>query len=161
MMQTWLVGLSVVASVGCGLIAGVFFAFSTFVMTALRRLPAGQGIAAMQAINVAVVNPAFLAVFLGTAASCAVVIVAAPMRWAQPGAGYLMGGAALYFVGTVLVTMLFNVPLNNVLAKVAPGDADAGDVWTRYVSRWTMWNHVRTAAAALAMAAFIFALRAR
>lgn len=43
--------------VGSALMAGVFFAFSTFVMKALRRLPSPQGIAAMQSINVAVINP--------------------------------------------------------------------------------------------------------
>jgi uncharacterized membrane protein len=44
--------LTVVAALGCGLNAGVFFAFSSFVMAALRRLPPAQGIAAMQSINV-------------------------------------------------------------------------------------------------------------
>ena len=39
-----------VATVGSALIAGVFFAFSTFVITALSRLPAEQGVAAMQSI---------------------------------------------------------------------------------------------------------------
>ena len=40
------------AVLGCGLVAGIFFAFSTFVMRALGRRPAGEGIAAMQAINI-------------------------------------------------------------------------------------------------------------
>ena len=159
-MQTWQVALAFVAALGCGLIAGAFYAFSTFVMNALRRLPSDQGITAMQAINIAVINPAFLGVFLATAAACAVLGVAAAMRWSQPGAAYLLGGASLYLVGAFLVTMLFNVPLNNALAKVTPGDLEARQIWTRYVSRWTMWNHVRTTAAAAAMAAFMLALRA-
>jgi uncharacterized membrane protein len=137
----------------------VFFAFSTFVMTALRRLPAAQGIAAMQAINLAVINPAFLGVFLGTAAACAVLGIIAVMRWSQPGAAYLLGGAALYLIGTFLVTMLFNVPLNNVLATIAPGDADAARGWDDYVRRWTMWNHLRALAATVAMVLFVASLR--
>ncbi len=55
------------AVLGSGLIAGTFFAFSSFVMPALARLPAAQGIASMQSINVVVINPLFLGVFVGTA----------------------------------------------------------------------------------------------
>ena len=159
MMEGWLIALAFAAALGCGLIAGVFFAFSTFVMTALRRRPAAEGMAAMQGINVAVINPVFLGLFLGTAVMCAVLGIVAVMRFSRPGAGYVLAGAALYFAGTFLVTMLFNVPLNNQLANVTPGDAEAEQIWMRYVQRWTMWNHVRTVAAVAAMAAFIMALR--
>ena len=62
--------LTLVAALGCGLIAGVFFAFSTFVMRALARLSPSEGIAAMQSINITVLNPWFLGAFLGTAAAC-------------------------------------------------------------------------------------------
>ncbi len=44
-------------ALGSALVAGVFFAFSTFVMKALGRLQPEQGIAAMQSINVTVLNP--------------------------------------------------------------------------------------------------------
>jgi uncharacterized membrane protein len=154
-----LVALTFVAALGSGLIAGAFFAFSTFVMRALARLPAAAGIAAMQSINVAVINPLFLGVFFGTAAACVAVMVAALMRWGQPGAAYLLAGGALYFVGTLLVTVVCNVPLNNSLAAVAPDDPGAAGRWARYVSRWTAWNHLRTLAALAALAFFIMALR--
>jgi uncharacterized membrane protein len=49
-MSAPLVALTVAAAVGCGAVGGVFFAFSGFVMPALRRLPAAQGVAAMQSI---------------------------------------------------------------------------------------------------------------
>ncbi|MEH2408541.1 anthrone oxygenase family protein [Nostoc sp.] len=62
--------LKLFSALGCGLIAGVFFAFSTFVMNALARLQPAQGITAMQSINITVINPLFMAVFLGTAAAC-------------------------------------------------------------------------------------------
>jgi len=58
-----------VSALGCGLIAGVFFAFSTFVMKALAGLPTAQGIAAMQSVNVAVLNGWFFSAFFGTAAA--------------------------------------------------------------------------------------------
>jgi len=146
------------AAIGSGLIAGVFGAFATFVMRALAQRPPVEGMAAMQAINVAVINPLFLGAFLGTAGACAVAAAGAVTRWEQPGSAYVLAGAALYVVGTFGVTMVCNVPLNNALATVAPTDPAAGALWADYLRRWTTWNHVRTLAAALAMAAFILAL---
>ena len=55
-----------VAAIGCGLVAGIFFAFSSFVMPALGRIAPEQGINAMQSINVAVLNVGFLSLFVGT-----------------------------------------------------------------------------------------------
>jgi uncharacterized membrane protein len=46
-----LLALTLVAALGCGLMAGLFFAFSVSVMKALARLPSAEGIAAMQSIN--------------------------------------------------------------------------------------------------------------
>jgi uncharacterized membrane protein len=158
-LEQLLVVLTWVATLGSGLIAGVFFAFSTFVMKALARRPAAEALAAMQAINVAVINPLFLGVFLGTAVVCVAAVVVAWMSWWKPGGAYTVAGAALYLVGTFLVTMVCNVPLNNSLAAVAPSDPDAAKKWSAYVRRWTAWNHVRTAAAALAMGSFALALR--
>jgi uncharacterized membrane protein len=43
--------MKLLAALGCGLIAGVFFAFSTFVMKALAQQPAPLGIATMQSIT--------------------------------------------------------------------------------------------------------------
>src|SRR5688500_9730511 len=77
MIDSLIAALAFAAALGSGVIGGVFYAFSTFVMRALRRRPAGEAVAAMQAINVAVINPLFLGVFLGTAAACAVIIVSA------------------------------------------------------------------------------------
>ena len=146
-------------ALGCGLIAGAFFAFSTFVMKALANLPPAQGIAAMQSINVVVINPWFLTVFLGTAVACVVVTIASLLQWHGPGSPYLLAGSALYLAGTVLVTMLFNVPRNNALASVAPHGSEAATLWTSYLSTWTAWNHVRTMAAVAAAILFTLAFR--
>jgi uncharacterized membrane protein len=150
--------LTLVAALGCGLIAGVFFSFSAFVMKALARLGPAEGVAAMQSINVAVLNPWFLGVFVGTAAICVVAIIAALLRWDDPGSGYRLAGGAFYLVGTFAVTREFNIPRNEALAAVMPTDPDAAGHWARYVSGWTTWNHVRTAAALAAAAAFGLAL---
>jgi uncharacterized membrane protein len=150
--------LTFLAALGSGLIAGVFFAFSAFVMTALGRLPPDQGLLAMQSINVAVINPWFFTAFFGTAALCVVLATAALFRWSEPGAILLVTGSLLYLVGTILVTMFFNVPLNDALAAAEPESAQARGLWTRYVAEWTAWNHLRTAASFAATAAFILAL---
>jgi uncharacterized membrane protein len=138
--------LKLFSALGCGLIAGVFFAFSTFVMNALSRLPPAQGIAAMQSINITVINPWFMTVFLGTAATC-IFLAFSSLKWHQPGATYLLIGSLLYLVGTVGVTIAFNVPLNDALAKVEPGSAEGAKLWASYLVNWIMWNHIRSAAA--------------
>lgn len=150
--------LKLFSALGCGLIAGVFFAFSSFVMSALAQLQPAQGIAAMQLINITVINPWFMTVFLGTAVACLFFAISSLLRWHQPGAAYLLIGSLLYLIGTVLVTIVFNVPLNDALAKVDPNSTDGAKLWVSYLANWTVWNHVRTVAALAAAAAFTIAL---
>ena len=150
--------LTLLSALGCGLMAGAFFAFSTFIMKALARLPPAHGMAAMQSINVAVINPWFLGPFLGTAAASVPLAVSSLSSWQEPGAVWLLAGSLLYVVGTFLVTIVFNVPRNNALAAVDPSSAAGASLWADYVKRWTAWNHVRTAAALGAAASFILAL---
>jgi uncharacterized membrane protein len=150
--------LSFVAAIGCGLIAGTFFAFSVFVMRALASISAPAGIAAMQAINIVVINPLFLGVFLGTAVLCVIVSFLAFAGADGAGPAYIWIASLAYLVGTFGVTMLFNVPANNLLAKADPATADGEKLWRIYVVQWTRWNHIRAIAALLAMAAFILGI---
>ncbi len=149
--------LTFAAVLGSGLVGGIFFAFSTFVMRALGQLPQDQGIAAMKAINVAVLNPRFFLAFFGTGAVCLAVAFLALGATATHRA-YLLAGCALYLLGCVLVTMACNVPLNNRLALAEPDSAGAQAQWANYLSRWTLWNHVRTGASLAAAGFFAMAL---
>src|SRR5215813_13530350 len=158
MIAKLLFALTLFSALGCGLIAGVFFAFSSFVMNALGRLPAAQGIAAMQSVNVTVINPSFMAAFLGTAAACVLLTVSSLFRRHEPGAAYILAGSLIYLVGVILVTGLFNVPRNDALAAVAPASAEGARLWADYVSSWTAWNHVRTVASFAAAALLTIAL---
>jgi len=158
MIDRLLLALTLFSALGCGLIGGVFFAFSSFVMNALARLPPAQGIAAMQSINVVVINPLFMTAFLGTAAACVILAVSSLLRRHEPGAAYLLAGSLLYLVGVILVTMVFNVPRNDALAAVVPASAEGASLWTDYLSGWTAWNHVRTAASLAAAALLTIAL---
>ena len=157
-LHPWLVALTFVAALGCGLVAGVFFAFSTFVMKALSRLPAAQGMAAMQSINVTVLNAWFMAAFLGTALACALALIASLLRWQEPGAVYRFAGSLFYLVGCLLVTIMFNVPRNQALASATPTTPDGASLWAAYLSSWTAWNHVRAAASLVAAALLTLAL---
>lgn len=150
--------LTFVSALGCGLMAGFFLAFSTGVMRALARLPPPQGLAAMQSINVTVLNPWFFAAFFGTAAVCVLLIVFSLLRWHRPGAVYLLVGSLLYLLGTMLVTIVFNVPRNEALAVIDPASPNAVSLWSSYLVSWTAWNHVRTVASLAAATTLTLAL---
>jgi uncharacterized membrane protein len=158
MIDDSLVALTLVSTLGCGLIAGAFFAFSSFVMKALARLPDAQGIAAMQWINIVVINPWFMTALFGTALACLALPMLSLLEWDEPESIYRLIGSALYLAGTILVTIAFNVPRNDALATTDPEGDDSEDLWRRYVREWTAWNHVRTAAALAAAALFTVAL---
>ena len=146
MLEGLLEVLTFAAAIGSGVVGGTFFAFSTFVMAALARLPPQQGIAAMNSINVTVINPLFFLAFSGTGALCLALIVGA-WFWGDAASGRLILIASLlYLVGCIGVTMVFNVPLNNALAAVDASTPAGAALWQRYLAEWTTWNHVRTVA---------------
>lgn len=138
--------LALLLCVGAATIGGAFFAFSTFVMRALATIAAESGIAAMQRINVVVINPWFLVAFMGTAVVSVVVIVMAFASWSAPRSPLLLAAGLLYLVGTFGVTMRCNVPRNNRLARMDSASPEAAAYWPVYVREWTLWNHVRTIA---------------
>ena len=135
------------ALLGSALVGGIFFAFSSFIMKALARVPTAEGIGAMQSINVVVLNPSFLGAFIGTAVLSLGAGGLALAGWGRPSASFFLGGALFYLVGTFGVTAFGNIPLNNRLAAVSATDPGARDVWEHYLGRWTRWNHVRMVAA--------------
>jgi uncharacterized membrane protein len=144
--------LRIATALACGLLGGLFFAFSNTVMGALGRIQPAEGIAAMQSINRVILNPLFLTIFLATPAACALVVLTSLWRWSEPGAAWLIAGSVIYIVGTFLVTMVFNVPMNTALDAAQPTAAEAAALWTRYLADWTAWNHVRTVASLAAAA---------
>ncbi|MGN9760253.1 anthrone oxygenase family protein [Streptomyces sp. SD31] len=150
--------LIVVGVVGTGLVAGVFCAFSTFVMRGLAALPPAQGVAAMKAINVAALLPAFMLVFIGSTVLCAVIAVVTFVLWPDEATVELLLGSALYLFGSFGVTMVANVPRNEALLKLDAGTPEAAAYWPTYVREWTVWNHVRAVASAAATVSYVLAL---
>jgi uncharacterized membrane protein len=158
MHNAWITGLLWFSVVGCGLMAGVYFAFSGFVMTALSRIDRASGVAAMNAINAVILRSLFMPLFFGTTVAALILAVMALARWGTAGALSMLVGGVAYVLGMFVVTMLFNVPLNNLLQAAEPSIADAAPNWARYLREWTMWNHVRTIASTVACALLMFAL---
>ena len=152
------VPLILFAAIGSALSAGIFYAFSTFVMRALAQQPVASGIATMQTINITVINPWFMAAFFGPAIACVPLIVVALRHWHTPGAPYWLLGSLLYLLGTIGVTIAANVPLNDALAAVLPDSSEGTELWGQYLTDWTVWNHVRTLAALLAAVFFSLSL---
>jgi len=138
--------LTLLACIGAGTIGGAFFAFSTFVMKALAQLPPNHGVGAMQRINVVVLNPIFLGVFVGTALLATGCAIASFFPWSVPRSPLLLASGILYVVGTFFVTMRLNVPRNERLARLGNESSEAAQYWPVYVREWSNWNHVRTAA---------------
>ncbi|WP_142847214.1 DUF1772 domain-containing protein [Telmatospirillum sp. J64-1] len=149
--------LLIMAATGTGLVGGIFFAFSNFVMRGLARLPVESGAAAMQSINVTVLNPLFFTAFFGSGILCLLLGIAA---LASPGEASSLAALAamlLYLGGSIGVTVFFNVPLNKRLARLPPSDPRLEAEWTHYLAAWTKWNHARTVAALAAAALLTFA----
>ena len=157
MIATVLPIVALLGLLGSGLMAGLFFAFSTAVMPGLRRLPPAAGAAAMQQINRTIINPLFLLVFLGTALPCLLLAIGAPFS-GRAGTVWIVIGAVLYLVGCIGLTMFVNVPMNNRLDAADPASAEGASVWAEILSRWTAWNHVRALACTAATAALAIGL---
>lgn len=152
------------AAVTSAVVGGIFYAFSTFVMSGLDRADPADAIAAMRGINAeAQANAPFLMMFVGSAALALGVGIAAIVGRSQPGSGYVLAGAVLGLV-PFIVTVAFNVPLNDHLAAVDPSGLSAADAtreWRAYLVPWTAWNHVRTVTPVLGSVLLLVGARMR
>lgn len=161
MMTGYAQGLTVAAAIGAGLSAGVYFAFSTFVMPGLRKQPAPHAISALQSINKAAPSsPLLMLVLFGTGIVCVLLMIAGFQHGGDPAAVWQIVGAALYLV-SVLILVGYHIPHNDQLMKVDPNGSGAGTTWSHFYSAWMAWNHVRTLAAAGGAVSLVLALRAR
>lgn len=139
-------------ALGCGLLAGLYFAFSAFILQAFDRLGPAQAAAAMNAINERILRSLFMPLFLGTTLAG---LALAVIGLLGSGPVTMVAGGLVYALGMTGVTMAFNVPLNNALV------AAPTETWPRFLVQWLRWNHVRTIASTLASALFIAAITAR
>jgi uncharacterized membrane protein len=143
---------------------GMMYVFSTFVMRGLDRTGPVDAITAMRGINAeANSNPAFLLGYFGATILALAVGVFALIQLRQPGSWLVLVGAVFVILGAV-ITMAFNVPLNNHLDTLNPEGlsmADAAREWQAYFSPWTAWNHARTITSFVGAALLLLGLRYR
>ena len=159
MDSTFVRTLTVIGAVGSGVVAGVFFAFSTFVMSGLRKAPAPAGIAAMQSINRQAPTPAFMLAFLGTTGVCVVLGVIALTKWGSTAATLALIAAVMSLV-PVIMTGAYHQPRNLAFEHVDPAAPGAVDAWRSYLAGWVPWNHVRTVSSAAAAVLLTLSVRA-
>ena len=134
--------LVVAAIAGAGMVTGLLFAFSNFIMRAFAELQPDHGILAMQQINEKIINPLFLLFFLGTPLLCLVIVIYCLLHIRDTHSVLLLLGSIGYIIGPFGITVRCNVPLNNKLAAAQP--AEATDVWNDYQVNWQRCNHIRT-----------------
>jgi len=148
----------VIGGILTGLCAGLLYAFSVAIVPALRHLTGKEHIAAMQSINVNILNPTFFLSFFGPAV---LLPLAAFLYRGRSPFGLLVAAAILYIVGTIGVTGVGNIPLNDMLAKwdvSKLSEVDADQIRIAFQgpgSPWMQWHTIRTFAA-IAATALVF-----
>jgi uncharacterized membrane protein len=137
------------AALMVGIMAGVYFAFSVFVMQSLDVVERSSGMIAMQSINRVIQKSLFVLIFFTSSLACLTLAILGGMAWSDAGAWQMAFGGGLYIIGMLVVTIVGNVPLNNALEGTDAHGGDAETMWRRYMSRWLPWNHVRTISSGL------------
>jgi uncharacterized membrane protein len=145
--------LLLAATTVAGLQAGTYFTWTTGVMPGLAHVDDRTFVAAVQQMNIAIVNPTFMATFLG-----APLLAAATAVWCGPRARPWAIAASALAVGTLMITFAGNIPLNDALDAAGPVDkiADLAGVRADFESLWVKLNIGRclTSAGALACLAW-------
>ncbi|WP_405972324.1 DUF1772 domain-containing protein [Streptomyces sp. NBC_00988] len=143
----WVLGA---ATVAMGLIAGVFYVFACAIMPALARSDDRVFVEVMRDINDVIQNPVFFLSFMGA------LVLAGVSAWqvrGKPYRGWVWAGSAAYALA-FLVTVAFNIPLNDHLASTA----DVGVARERFEGAWVGWNVVRAVLSTVAVACLARAL---
>lgn len=148
------------AAIGSGLLGGVLFAFSSFVMPALRRIPAPEGISAMQSINRQATTLAFGTLIAVTVLLAAGTGLEALVHRDRPGAGWV-GAGTISILIALAITGGYNVPRNNRLAGFDAATPEAAHYWATFLTEWIAANHLRTACCVIAAVSYTMALRQR
>ncbi|MEV6512198.1 anthrone oxygenase family protein [Streptomyces sp. NPDC051642] len=128
----WVLGA---ATVAMGLIAGVFYVFACAIMPALARSDDRVFVEVMRNINDVIQNPVFFLSFMGA------LVLAGVSAWqarGRPYRGWVWAGLVAY-ASAFVVTVAFNIPLNDGLADTA----DVGVARERFEAAWVGWNVVR------------------
>ncbi len=150
----------IAATLTTGLMAGVFGIYSNAIMPGLRRTDDRTFVAAFQSIDRAIINPAFMATFLGALALTALAALLHITGEGRPLLPWIVAALVLYLL-VFIVTIRVNVPRNNEIKAAGDVDrmTDLPGVRDRLnEARWVRWNHVRAFASILAFGLLSWAL---
>ena len=150
----------IAATLTMGLMAGVFGIYSNAIMPGLRRTDDRTFVAAFQSIDRAIINPAFMATFLGPLALTALAVLLHVTGEGRPLLPWIVAAFVLYLV-VFVITIRVNVPRNNEIKAAGDVDrmTDLHGVRERFdAARWIRWNHVRAFASILAFGLLAWAL---
>ena len=136
------------ALLASGLQAGTYYTWACGVMPGLARTDDATFVHTMQQVNVSIVNPVFLATFVGAPLLAGVGVVAAD----GPARPWAIAGLVLA-VATVVTTAALNVPLNDALADVDPtaGPGVLSAAREAFEAPWVRWNVVRAVTSTAAL----------
>ncbi len=157
-MSPYVLYFTAFSAIACAMVSGVFLSFSDFVMRSLDKSERAAGIEAMQRINREVFRTLFMVLLIGMFVLSPVLIWLGWSNFVGLPSVLIIAGAAVYCVGVFAVTLFGNVPMNVRLDRLTHSSTEADAYWTAtFYPRWTFWNHVRTASAAVASACFLLA----
>jgi uncharacterized membrane protein len=143
----------VAATVATGLIAGTFYVFACAVMPGLARSDDRVYVEVMRNINDVIQNPVFMLSFLGAPLLTG---VAAWQGRGGPHRRWVWAALAAYTLA-FLVTVAFNIPLNNALATAT----DPASARKEFEDAWVAWNAVRAVLSTVAVGCLARALVVR
>ena len=133
-----------------GLMGGIYFSFSIFVMKALSELPALQAAQVMNRINEIIVKTLFLPLFFGSTLLSVGLMIWSFLQWQGLSSTLVIVATLIYVAGMFLVTVIGNVPLNNALQAREEDPQELVSYWSVYLKQWTRLNHIRTLSCILA-----------
>lgn len=149
----------IAATLSTGLTAGLFFSFSVAVMLGLGKTDDRSFVATMQSINREILNGWFMLAFMGTLIFTA---IAGLFHLGKDQRSVLVWIAIAFAFSllTWIITMAFNVPLNNEIDAAGDPDKikDLAAVREQFETAWVRWNIFRTLTATAALGAMGWAL---
>jgi uncharacterized membrane protein len=128
---------------------GVFFTYSNSVVPGLDKADPEKAVEAMRKMNVAIINPRFLATFIGPVVTSAVTGFLLLGLDEDTSAYLFLAAAVIYLVGCQVITGRINIPLNNALENST--STDWQQRWADFSPRWRRWNTVRTLSSGVAL----------
>jgi len=158
MSQSWTILICSIAILSGGIVSGIFFAFSDFIMKSFASISETSAIDAMTEINRRVYRSIFI-IGIWAVALLGALLIYAGMYHTEPAVSFwLIAGGSIYIIGVVAVSFLFNIPMNHKLQSLGSNNPNSSDYWKRYLTKWTRWNHVRSGSAVISTACYLVAL---